>query len=116
MCQDTDLRAKTRAKPAQRRLREEAKRGGRPGRLGVLGGTEPLGGFGLREREVAGRERAAILRREQRLLLPAQVLDLWAARIEAARWRRIGGARHVAARDLALPRRRQVRVRHRNGG
>ena len=74
-----------------------------------------LGDLGVREREVAGGDVAALLGLQQRLLGAADLLRLPAARVEPARRRRVGRRRHVAGEDLALLRRRERRVGDRHG-
>src|SRR3954454_21481399 len=73
-----------------------------------------LGCLFQRQREVAGGEVALTLRLEQRLLLGADLLHLRAARVETACRRRVGRARHVAARNDALLARGAARIRHRD--
>ena len=62
--------------------------------LGALAAErrDPLGDLGVGEREVAGGDVAAVLGLQRRLLGAADLLRLRAARVEAARLRRVGRA------------------------
>src|SRR4051812_5089501 len=70
----------------------------------------PLEHLGVRQREVAGGEVAALLELQRRLVLPADLLGLPAAGVEAAARRRVRRRRHVPGQDLALLGRREPRV------
>ena len=86
-----------RDRPARRAPPRSSRHGCRAG-----GRRHALGDLGVGEREVAGGDVAALLRLERGLLGAADLLRLPAARVEAARRRRVGRRRHVAGEQLAL--------------